>query len=286
MSRKIKGLEAHIAPRRLAALLLSCAMLPSCGGPPGGPSPPPPPPPPPNAAPVITSIEVSSTRVEVNEAVSVRAVVVDAETPVEALIYEWSADGGTFSGTGSTVTWRPPAGAMTPADFVLRLVVRELYGSGSEHRVTGNSPSIRVHDSPTELRLLSLSFLEKFGDSSISPEACVVDFADSCKGKRAELEDIRYNREYFEIRSYSLEFDRVTIVPGASPPARMVVGCEFRSRIVKCPSNVPTCVVGVTERVRGDCLLTGVYEMQRWWLCDSNFDGERVPALLPFFRGE
>lgn len=220
---------------------------------------------------------------------SVRAIVQDAETPVASLIYEWAADAGTFSGEGPSVTWRPPQDLETPADYQLRLTVREPYGAAGadgvrpEHRVTATSPPVRVHDSPAELRTLSLSFLEKFANSRLSAEECLVDFTDSCRGKQSEREDIEYNREHYEIRSSSLEFDRLTIeADGMS--ARMVVECEFRSRIRKCPEGAAGCVVGSTGRVRGDCLLTAVYEQGRWWLCSSNFHGENVPGIVPFFR--
>ena len=33
----------------------------------------------------------------------------DAETPVSDLTFEWTADAGTFTGTGSSVKWKAPA---------------------------------------------------------------------------------------------------------------------------------------------------------------------------------
>jgi hypothetical protein len=260
-------------------------LLAACGGgTPGQPSPPPAA----NHPPTVSSIEVSVDRVEVGEDVTVRAVVQDAETPVESLIFEWSADGGTFSGSGREVTWKAPADGDTPRDYELRLTVREPYGTAAggvrpEHRVTASSPAVRVHDSPAELRRMSMSFLEKFADSNLSPDECLVDFADSCPGKGSERRDIEDNRRYYDIRSSSLEFDRLTIASDRRS-ARMVVECEFRSRIKRCPDDAPGCVVGSTGRVRGDCNLTAVYEGRRWWLCTSTFDGENVPGLVPFFR--
>jgi hypothetical protein len=220
-----------------------------------------------------------------NEEVALRATVQDAETPVESLVYEWSADGGTFTGEGAAVTWRPPADAETPADFTIRLTVRERYGppnAQSEHVVTATSPPVRVHDSPTELREMSLRFLELFGDSDKSADECLVDFSDSCRGKESEREDIEDNREYYDIRSSSFDFDDLEIAEDRMS-ARMVVECEFRSRVRKCPPDQPACVVGSTEEVSGDCLLTAIYESQRWWLCDSSFDPDQAPVPLRFF---
>jgi hypothetical protein len=266
--------------------VLIAVSLPACGG--STPSQPTPPPPA-NQPPTVSSIEVSVDRVEVGGDVTVRALVQDAETPVESLTYEWAADGGTFSGSGREVTWKAPADADTPRDVELRLTVREPYGTAAaggvrpEHRITARSPAVRVHDSPAELRRMSMAFLEKFADSNLSADECLTDFADSCPGKGSERRDIEDNRRYYDIRSSSLDFDRLTIA-SSRLSARMVVRCEFRSRIKQCPDGVSGCVVGTTGRVRGDCNLTAVYEDRRWWLCSSTFNGQSVPGLVPFFR--
>jgi hypothetical protein len=237
----------------------------------------------------VSSIELSGDRVEVGADLTVRAVVEDAETPVESLTFEWSADAGTFSGSGREVTWKAPVDADTPRDYELRLTVREPYGTAAaggvrpEHRITASSPAVRVHDSPAELRRMSISFLEKFANSNLSADQCLTDFTDSCPGKGSERRDIEDNRLYYDIRSSSLQFDRLTIASDRRT-ARMVVECEFRSRIKRCPDGASGCVVGSTGRVRGDCNLTAVYEARRWWLCTSTFDGETVPGLVPFFR--
>lgn len=278
-STRVTQVLAHAAVIALAAVALSC------GGSPGGPGPVPQPQ---NQPPVIAGIAVDPARVELNEEVSLRATVQDAETPPESLVYEWSADGGTFTGEGASVTWRPPSDAATPADFTLRLTVVERYGppnaSGqqAEHRITASSTPVRVHDSPKELREMSLRFLELFADSDKSADECLVDFSDSCRGKESEREDIEENREFYDIRSSSFDFDDVKISQDRMS-ARMVVECEFRSRVRKCPPDQPACVVGSTDEVSGDCRLTAIYENQRWWLCDSTFDADNVSAPLRFF---
>lgn len=238
---------------------------------------------------MVSAIEIEPVRVELNQEVSLRAVVQDAETAVEALIYEWAADGGAFTGEGASVTWRPPEDAETPADYVLRLTVREPYGTPGadgvqpENRVTATSPAVRVHDSPRELRKLSLDFLEKFADSDVDPEDCLVDFSSSCSGKQQELKDIEDNRKYYENLSSSLDFRRVTI-GGDGMSASMLVKCEFRTKIITCPPDKPNCVVGSIGSTRGDCRLTGVYEAQRWWLCTSTYKPD-TGSLLPRFFG-
>jgi hypothetical protein len=263
-----------------AALAAAIGVTLSCGSSsPARPAPPPQQ----NQPPVITAIEIQPARIELNEEVSVRVTVQDAETAPEQLVYEWSADGGTFTGQGASVTWRPPADADTPADFVLRLTVRERFGNASgqtEHSVNGSSPPVRVHDSPTELREMSLKFLELFADSDRTASECLVDFSDSCRGKQSEREDIEDNRRYYEIRSSSLDFEFVDIATDRQR-ANMIVECEFRSRYRRCPPDAGSCVVGETDEISGLCLLTAVYENNRWWLCDSHFDPEGSPSAVP-----
>src|SRR5262249_43516361 len=149
---------SDVGRRTLAAALavaLAAILIVACGGPPDGPGPINPPPSggggqPPNSPPVISSIDVSSERTEVDTDVTVTAHVTDAETPVDQLKYEWQADAGTFSGQGASVHWRAPHDAETPKDYTLRLTVTETYGTATVNGpqptnvVAGTSPAIRV----------------------------------------------------------------------------------------------------------------------------------------------
>jgi hypothetical protein len=250
-----------------------------------------PPPPAVNQAPVIDSVSSDVQRAEVGTEVIFTATVRDAETPVNELIFEWATDGGTFSGAGSSISWRPPDNATTPADFVIRLTVREQYGTAPaggqrpEHRVTATSNSVRVHNSPKELGDMALRFLMDFANSSVSPDTCVQEFSNSCPGKAVERSQIQDNRRDYDILSSSLRL-REVVVSQDRMSARMRVNCAFTSRVKACvPGNsVPGCAVGATERVEGDCNTTGVYEQGRWWLCDSTFDdAQRLPLRRGFW---
>ena len=91
-----------------AACWLLVLALAGCGGGDGGspigPGPGPGPQPgPANQPPVIDGVAVSTQRVEADTEVTVTATVRDVETPVEALRFDWTADAGTFAGTGPTV---------------------------------------------------------------------------------------------------------------------------------------------------------------------------------------
>jgi hypothetical protein len=222
--------------------------------------------------PVIGGISVSRSRVEVDETVALAVTVSDQETPPDELIYTWTATAGSFTGSGAQVTWRLPKGsAPTPLDVVITVRVTEPFGHSSidgtvtpdEQSVTASTSPIRVHDSVAELSAMAVSFLvDKFGNSSVSPQACLVDFSDTCAdGKAAELDDIIDNRQTFVILSAQAHVISLDI-NGARTSAFIVASCTFQDR------RLDNGAIGVSS---GDCLLSAIYEAGRWWLCTSNF---------------
>jgi len=274
-------------------LALALAGSASCGSSPMSPGPVTPPVTVVNTPPVVESIVASASRAEVETDVTLTATVRDAETPVAQLRYEWKADAGTFAGDGASVTWRAPKGTTTPADYTVRLTVTETYGTpnavgGSQQNiVNATSPAIRLHDSPKELGDLALRFLGDFANSSVSPSTCVREFSDGCAGKALEKSDVERNREHLVIVNSSLRLQDVRVA-SSGMTADMRVACSFTSRIIKCESGSVGCVVGSVGTVVGDCVLTSVYEQQRWWLCTSNFqNGVQVPlAFRSFFSSK
>jgi hypothetical protein len=253
------------------------------------PTPPSPPPPPPpvvvNAPPTIQSITTSSPRVEATEEVQVTAVVQDAETPLDQLTYTWSASpaAGTFTGTGTQVGWRPPAAATPemaaiPGLFTLTLTVTERYTSAGEQKQSTVSSTVQLHhnNSVAEISKLTADFLTDFGTYSVTPEQCVRNFSDNCRGKFAELEDVRVNRELFIIQDARFSISSVTLNANRTA-ADIVAPCSFVD-IVK--------ATNVRETVAGTCMLTAVYENWRWFLCDSRFSwsGTTASALRERLR--
>jgi hypothetical protein len=245
-----------------------------------------------NTPPVIEAVVASASRAEVETDVTVTATVRDAETPVAQLKFDWKANAGTFTGEGASVKWRAPKGTATPADYTITLTVTETYGTGNavggsqQNIVNATSPVVRLHDSPKELGDLGLSFLGDFANSSVSPSACVRDFSDGCKGKADEKSDIEFNREHFVITGSSLRLQNARVA-ATGLTADVSVACSFTSRIIKCEPGDTGCIVGSVGTVAGTCALTGVYERQRWWLCESHFAGAKVPlAFRSFFSRE
>jgi hypothetical protein len=268
---------------------VSALVIAACGGSSTGPTPPPPPPPV-NNPPQIKSITLSDGRAEVGTAITATAVVEDQETPVANLTYAWTADAGTFAGTGAVVTWLPPAGAKTPADYVLTLTVTERYTSGSTvaENKTSSTASVHVNDSLKELADLSVRFLNNFAISSVSPETCVSEFSDACgAGKKDELSNIRENRHDFLILASTIRPTSVQL-----PPARLTATvhtfCAFTSRVITTQPQTGGCQVAgacpfnSVQPVQGDCWTTNVYDQGRWWLCESHFTPQG--ALTDFGR--
>jgi hypothetical protein len=282
--------------------LVAALIIAACGSPPITPTPPPgggggggvqEPPPPPNTPPQIKSIVASDTRVEVGTPITLSATVEDAETPVANLEYRWSADTGTFTGNSAVVTWAPAANATTPADYVIRLTVVETYRVGPTGTIvlenTVNSTlTVHVNNSPKELTDLALRFLGDFANSSVSPERCVSEFADSCGGKKAELQDIIDNRHDFLILSSTLRHTSLQIASSRNS-ATVNTACAFTSRVISqtpqsggCLANPASCQFGSIQPADGNCKTTHVYQGGRWWICESSYEAKT--ALTAFER--
>jgi hypothetical protein len=271
----------------LAALVLLLGTV-ACGGSspptPGAPSPPgtSPPPPASNTPPTITSLSVNSPRVEADGEVVVTAVVQDAETAVDKLVYEWSsAPGrGTFAGEGRQVRWKAPHLQPTPAVYALTLTVTENYtdpSSGEAKQLkTSRSVDVRYNDSYVEMTRLSLRFLtELFPDVTVTPQLAVQDFSDSCPGKLAERDQIESNRRLFAIESGSFSVSSINL--NADQTSGTVVGrCVFKDTVR---------ATGVHETVAGVCTLQTVYEDWKWRLCDSSFAGTDTTTSLAALSG-
>ena len=208
------------------------------------------------------------------------AVVQDRESNPADLTYEWSADRGTFTGTGARVRWRAPANERTPATYDLRLTVIERFTAPGEsggteqkeHRVSASAPA-RVNDSRKEITDLVLTFLGDFADSKVSPQTCVRNFSDSCRGKADELKDITDGRARADSISSDFHVSDIRF-NGDRSFADITAPCKFTSRL---KAN------GKVEVATGTCLLDSVYEDGRWWLCDSHFNGTTTFGLrFPF----
>ena len=248
-----------------------------------------------NSAPVIQTLTAGSGRAEVNAEVEVTAVVQDQETNPAGLIYEWSATGGLFIGSGPSVRWRAPSGG-TPATHDISLTVIERYTvvdadgrTETRENRTSATTRVRVHDSPREINVLGSTFIDDFIHSERSPEFCVRNFSDNCGGKADELGDIRANRAMFindpagsSMGAASLDFYDIASVTRrrAVPPAQ----AGYAVLLAACRFKATNRVTGATGTAVGTCELTAVYENAQWYLCDSHFLPAAGSIVMSGFR--
>lgn len=238
-------------------------------------------------APVIQAIVARGSRAneperfaDLGEEITVTATVQDGDTPPGGLTYGWAAPSGTFTGTGASVKWRAPQTMTTPGTVSLSLSVSD---GGST--ATGGVV-VRVHDSVREVGDMARLFLEDFSRQTLAPEEVVRNFRDGCgdggQGKAKELLDVRNNQRTDRINTWSVGAPAVTVNFGGV--------CAYRSRLGDACAAVrvdwnTTCInetrfdgtkvcdLGVTYRVTGIDHATATYAADRWWLCDSDFEG-------------
>lgn len=224
-------------------------------------------------APAVDSIHLyigsrDIDRAEVDQDVTVKAVVGNSSVAVSRLEYVWSAPFGTFVGSGPTVTWRVPKGTETPVDVVPTLTLVESvpdFEAGLplamwQRHTAQDGPVLHVNDTPAELTRLALTFLrDRFGNSDVSPEVCVLDFSDNCRGKESELSDIRISRSQWIVKSATVDVTRIEVAPSMN-------SAEITTRCIFYDTERQT---GRQHYTEADCMLTAVYERPRWFLCDS-----------------
>jgi len=229
----------------------------------------------PNSPPTIAWLFTNTERAEINGRIELTAVVSDPETDPANLQYEWTATGGSFTGSGRSVVWNAP-GTASPALHELKLTVVDRYtttdadgrSQTKENRVS-RTATAHMNDSQAELSALALTFLDDFVHPDRSPEFCVRNFSDNCRGKVEELNDIQRNRSLYIIdparssfRISSIGYNTAGNVPTQATFATVLAPCEFGS------TEKSTGTFGVAK---GTCRLTNVYEDFKWRLCESNF---------------
>ena len=259
-----------------------------------------------NAPPVIASIRVQSNRpstpsayANIDEEVTVTAAVTDAETPASALRFEWSASAGSVTGQGATATFRAPRTAGNPA---VRLTVVETYQAPStgglpetrENRSSADS-IVHVHDEITEVGSMAKKFLDLFSNSSVPAETVTQDFKkDECYGTSDaadELSQVRANRANYLIVGSTVGNPQVTVRFGGSSPyngkrgdAYAALDVSWTSRCLGANTSIGCPSVGFVGTVTGVDWVTSKYDTptDRWWLCDSSFQGKS--STFPFGR--
>lgn len=249
-----------------ALVALAFCLLASCDGPtrpiaPDG-----------QTAPIIRSLSVPASHVEAGTEIAISAAVEDSETPLNSLTFHWSASAGTITGNGLSATWRMPAGITSGVTVFIGLTVVDEYDTVISGRrvkqqfvVSTLSTPFRVHDSAAEVKALARRFLvDLFGNSSVAPEACMVDFAEVCanigEGKNEELKQIVNHRATVVLTNSQMLNQRHAFFgpdSGSVHTAMLYTGHPTTSSLI-----TSGC---------GDFELTMVYVGNRWWICESYF---------------
>jgi hypothetical protein len=271
-----------------AVLIAACGGSPNSPGPAVQPQPPAPQPvvpAPPNNPSVIESIAAKGRRpkepanfADLGETIDLTAKVHDDETPVEELEFQWGAPVGTFEGSGPSVTWHAPEDAETPMPVEITLKVIEKYGYPGAPKIyqqdVSSSMTVSLHNSMTEVGEMSRQFLLDFSDSNIRDVAFIMrNFLPGCYGTADETGQVIENR-----RSYRVIESRVE-----APSTNVNFGgvCPFRARRGDACTAIPVFWRSLKlndnteERVAGIDWVASFYiaDKQRWYLCDSEFDG-------------
>jgi hypothetical protein len=240
---------------------------------------------------VIASIAIQGTRskepanfADLGETVQVTATVHDDETPIDQLQFVWTADVGTFTGTGPSVTWTAPSQGTTPADVTLVLQVVEKFGYPggplSYENDAKGSAVLSLHDSVTEVGHMARQFLLDFSDSTIPVSVVMQNFDPTCSGTAQETQQVADNRVKFLIFASNIGQPTVSIPFGNSfcsvPVDRIQRGDACSSTPVHWESKQLN--NGHTQVATGIDWISAYYrtEAKSWKLCDSQFTGSCV----------
>lgn len=292
----------------------------SCGGGPNiGPTPPPGggsggnggdggnPNPPANSQPVIETITVQGSRpqqpanfADLGESIAVTAKVRDAETPIDQLVYAWTATAGTFSGTGANVTWQAPVTApvavegLTPATVTITLTITEKFGHPGgplsfEQSVWTTTP-VSLHDSATEVGDMSRQFLFDFSDTNIKDANYILrnfgstSFCPEPQEVIDERVDVTRNFNEYRMTNFGIGQAATSVDFGGRCPVfgRRGDACS----VVPVSWDSIEIATGKRSFSSGNDIIAAAYSTseKRWWLCSSRYEILSLIGVRPSIR--
>ena len=146
--------------------------------------------------------------------------------------------------------------------------------------------TVHVHDHAREVGDMATLFLRDFSDSRVPPSTVMRNFLPGCYGTKDEQDQVDGNRVNYTILSatvgaaqVAVDFDGVCPYSSRDGDACSASRVRWESRKLN----------GETEIVEGSDQVAAVYRQDRWWLCDSSFDGRKVggtsTGFLELLRG-
>jgi hypothetical protein len=236
-----------------------------------------------NTAPIVAALTAQGTRraeppnlADANEELVVIASVTDGETAADRLTFEWSSSVGTFTGQGASVRWRAPANVPGPMVATLGLRV-----SDGDERVE-RTVAVRVHDHVREVGDMATLFLSDFSTSATPVATVMRNFLPGCYGTADEQADVETVRGNYLHVSTHLDPPVVTVDFDGRCPYQNRAGDACSVSFVRWETRkIPG---GEREVVEGHDQVAAVYRQDRWWLCDSRWDGRLVTGTGTFHR--
>jgi hypothetical protein len=168
-----------------------------------------------------------------------------------------------------------------PIDITLKVI--EKYGYPGAAKIyqqdVSSSVTISLHNSAAELGDMSRQFLLDFSDSTIRDIGYIMrNFLPGCYGTAEETAQVTENRRRYRIIESHVDAASTNVNFGGTCPygprktndACTSVPVFWRSQDMDDHNH--------EERVAGLDWLASVYnaEKQRWFLCDSSFDGHKA----------
>jgi hypothetical protein len=241
--------------------------------------------------PVIASITVQGRRAgqparfaDVREAVDVAATVSDAETPIDELVYQWTATAGTFTGTGRNVTWTAPDSATAPVTVTITLKVIEAYGHPGQPKNfsqdVSRTQTIALHDSVKEVGDMARRFLTEFSKTQTNQNVDDImrDFSEARCPQPSEVRDereqvINHYTDYI-VHDYQIGPASVNLEFGGACAFRPSQTLGDACAVVPVYWNDTDRRTGVTSSTSGLDHISAVYVPAdaRWWLCSSQYE--------------
>lgn len=241
-----------------------------------------------NAPPVVGSIRSVGSHAgqpsgfaDIGESVMLVASVTDAETPADRLTYEWSGP-GTFSGSGTSVTWQVPGDVSpTPSPVSVTLTVTESFVENNvTHRQSSSGSFVmQVHDSQKEILDAGEDFLTLFSRSEVPTSEVLHNFSTTCDkgdGRASEKNDVDFNRA-----TYVQDFSAFRISRRGAATLSFAGTCFLPDG--RAQRNVDACSSfavhwevnkkssGAREITNGVDYVSAALENNQWRLCHSDF---------------
>jgi IPT/TIG domain-containing protein len=218
---------------------------------------------------------------DLDQTVTLIALVTDNETPTDALSYEWKGP-GTFSGSTPTVQWHLPATlSPTPSPATATLTVTETFTEGKLTHTNSTTATfvMDVHDSQKEILDMGQDFLTLFSQSQIPTRDVLHNFSTTCDngfGRSDEQNDVDENRA-----TYIEDFSAFRISRRGPATISFHSFCSLPDGRVQL--NVDACSsfavhwevtkrsTGARSVSEGVDYVSAVLENSQWRLCHSSF---------------